>query len=294
MKANYNTLPEITRVISGRNLWIIPAILFLFVSSFRANSQTNSLSEKWAGNTAFIITPGKWESGIFQPFRFGLNNRIELMSNAVLMPFLPNAGVKISLRSEKGFLLASEHLVSYPTLFLNLMSFKGTGGLISPQYSFPFIITFSNSLLVTKLVGSSSLLTADAGFIVAIRGSKPDYRSSIDIPFIYQRMAHYYDGVSVRAGISFKGTIIKNLFFEEGARVFLITRNHDNIFIENSGAVLWSSKSSFRLKGGYLLSWGKYPFGKHLQLWPAFDIIFGSRNKIKKSSTLITLLSANI
>lgn len=282
MKADYNTFPELARAISLRNSWIIPAIFFLFVSSFRANSQTNSLSEKWTGNTAFIITPGKWESGIFQPFRFGLNNRIELMSNALLMPFLPNAGVKITLRSGKGLLLASEHLVSYPTLFLNLMSFKGTGGLISPQYSFPFIITLSNSLFATKPVGSSSLLTAEAGFIVALRGSRPDYRSSIDIPFIYQRMAHYYEGVSVRAGISFKGTIIKNLFFEEGTRVFLITRNNDNIFIENYGAVLWSSKASLRLKGGYQLSWGKYPFGNHLQLWPAFDIILGSRNKQTK------------
>jgi len=216
------------------------------------------------------------------------------MSNALLMPLLPNAGIKISLRSGKGLLLASEHLVSYPTLFLNLISFKGTGGLISPQYSFPFILTISNSLLATAPIGSSSLLTADAGFNVALRGSKPDYRSSIDIPFIYQRMAHYYEGISIRAGISFKGTIIKNLFFEEGIRGFLITRSHDNIFIENSGAVLWSSKGSFRLKGGYLLSWGKYPFGNHLQLWPAFDIIFGSRNKIKKGSALITLLSANI
>ena len=288
MKTNCNTLLEFTRVISVRNSWIIPAIFFLFVCSLRGNSQTNSLSEKWADNTAFNIADGKWESGIFQPFRFGLNNRIELMSNALLFPFLPNAGVKITLRSEKGLLLASEHLVSYPTLFLNLMSFKGTGGLISPQYSFPFIITLSNSLLATTPVGSSSLLTADAGFIIALRGSKPDYRSSIDIPFIYQRMAHYYEGVSVRAGISFKGTIVKNLFFEEGTRVFLVTRSHDNIFIENSGAVLWSSKGSFRLKGGYLLSWGKYPFGNHLQLWPAFDIIFGSRNKIKKSNLIIT------
>ena len=278
MKANYNTLPDFGRVISGRNLWIVPAILFLLVSSLRANSQTDRLSEKWASNTAFIISAGKWESGIFQPFRFGLNKRTELMSNALLMPLLPNAGVKISLIAEKGLLLASEHLVSYPTLFLNLMSFKGTGGLISPQYSFPFIITLSNTLIATTPVGSSSLLTADAGFIVALRVSKPDYRSSIDIPFIYQRMAHYYEGVSVRAGISFKGTIIKNLFFEERTRLFLITRSHDNIFIENSGAVLWSSKGSFRLKGGYMLSWGKYPFGNHLQLWPAFDIIFGSRN----------------
>jgi hypothetical protein len=279
MKSGYHKLPESEKVISVKNYWKIPAMLFLLVSSLPANSQKNSLPEKWSGNTAFTIPAGKWESGIFQTFRFGLNAKTELRSNALLMPVLPNAGVKFSLRSEKGLLLASEHLVSFPTVFLNLVSFKGTGGLISPQYSFPFIITLSNSLLATTPIGSSSLLTADAGFVLALRGSKPDYRSSIDIPFIYQRMAHYYEGISVRIGISFKGTILKNLFFEEAARMFLITRSQDNIFIENSGALLLSSKGSLRLKGGYLLSWGKYPFGNHLQLWPAFDVIFGSRNK---------------
>jgi hypothetical protein len=222
---------------------------------------------------------GKWESGIFQNFRFGLNDRIELGSHVLLMPVLPNAGVKFALGSINGFQLATEHSISYPTLFLNLVSFKGTGGLISPQFNFPWIITLSNSLLASTRIGSSSLLTADAGFVLALRGSKPDYRSSIDIPFIYQRMAHYYEGVSARAGISLKGTIVKNLYFEEGVKIFLITRSLDNTFIENSGSVMWSSRRSLRLKAGYLLSWGKYPFGNHLQLWPAVDLIFGSRYK---------------
>ncbi len=171
--------------------------------------------------------------------------------------------------------------ISFPSVFLNAMSFKGTGGLISPQYSFPFIITLSNCLIATTVIGSSSLLTADAGLTLALRGSKPDYQSSIDIPFIYQRMAHYYEGTSIKSGISFKGTIVKNLYFEEGTRIFLITRKSENIFIENSGAVMWSSKGSLRIKAGYLLSWGKYPFGNHLQLWPAIDFIFGSRTKTK-------------
>jgi hypothetical protein len=281
MKADYHKLPESERVIPVRGSRIILVILFLLVSFFRVNSQENNLPEKWAGNTAFLMPAGKWESGLFQSFRFGLNEKTELRSNALLMFVLPDAGVKFSLRSEKGLLLASEHSISCPTVLLNVLSFKGTGGLISPQYSFPFIITLSNSLLATTLIGSSSMLTANVGFAIALRRNKPDYQSSIDIPFIYQRMAHYYEGVSVRAGISFKGTIVKNLYFEEGTRVFLITRSRDNIFIENSGAVLWSSKGSFRIKGGYLLSWGKYPFGNHLQLWPSFGLIFGSRNKAK-------------
>lgn len=279
MKEDCQVVSQFQGVVQVRSRLFIFIAFFLLLFSFRANSQKNNLSEKWSDNTAFVISAGKWESGVFQNFRFMLNDRIELRTHALLMPVLPNAGVKFALRSFNGFQLATEHSISYPTLFLNLVSFKGTGGLISPQFSFPWIITLSNSLLATTRIGSSSLLTAEAGFVLALRGSKPDYRASIDIPFIYQRMAHYYEGVSAKAGILFKGTITKNLYFEEGARIFFITRSQDNIFIENSGSVMWSSRGSLRIKAGYLLSWGKYPFGTHLQLWPAFDFIFGSRNR---------------
>lgn len=279
MRTDYFKFIRSEILISSEKSRLILLIIFLFSSSFIANSQKNSIPEKWTDNTAFLLPEGKWETGVFYPFHYGLNDKIELRSNALLMPFLPNAGIKFSIRSGEGLLLASEHSISYPTLFLNVLSFKGTGGLISPQFSFPLIITLSNTFIASKWIGSSSLLTANAGFVIALRKTKPDYQSSIDIPFVYQRMAHYYEGTSLKSGISFKGKIVKNLYFEETIRIFLITRNRDNLFIENSGAIMWSSKGSIRIKGGYLFSWGDYPFGTHRQIWPAFDLIFGSRSK---------------
>jgi hypothetical protein len=254
-------------------------VFFLISLSFLAHSQENKVTEKWSDNTALLLPSGKWESGIFQSFRIGINQKTELRSYAFLMPVLPNAGIKFSVRSGESLLLATEHSISYPTLFLNFVSFKGTGGLISPQFSFPFMVTVSNTIFASKPTGASSILTASAGFTFTIRKGKPDYQSSIDIPFIYQRMAHFYEGMSVKTGISFKGTLSKNLYFEELVRIFLITRNRDNMFVENAGSVMWSGKGSFRIKGGYLFSWGNYPFGNHLQVWPAFDLIFGSRVK---------------
>jgi len=281
MKTDYNIFHSPVKVMPEKTGRMLLLIFCLFTSYNSLYSQESYAPIKWTDNTAYIMPAGKWESGIFQSFSLGLNDKIELRSDALLMPVLPNAGVKFLIRSGENFTLASEHSISFPSVFLNVVSFKGTGGLISPQYSFPFIMTFSNSMIATKRIGSSSLLTADVGLTLALRGGKIDYQSSIDIPFIYQRMAHYYKGSSIRSGVSFKGTIVKNLYFEEGIRIFLITRKSENIFLENSGAVMWNSKGSLRIKGGYLLSWGKYPFGNHLQLWPALDLIFGSRSRIK-------------
>jgi hypothetical protein len=253
--------------------------LWFITFPFITFSQDNLLTQNWGYNTAFLIERGKWETGIFQPFRLGLNDKLELRSNLFILPLLPNAGIKISYHQINGFQFASEHSVSYPTLFLDLVSFKGTGGMISPQYNFDFILSLANSIIVSKPIGSSSLFSADAGLAFAIRETKPDYHATIDLPLFYPRMAHYYDGVSIKAGVSYKGTFSKSFYFEENLRMFLITRDSENFFIENFGTVLWKTKGSFRLKGGYVLSWGKYPFGNHIQLWPVIDIIFGSSER---------------
>jgi hypothetical protein len=133
--------------------------------------------------------------------------------------------------------------------------------------------------MATKLVGYASLLSADAGISFAIRSSNPDYQSTIDLPVIYSRMAHYYKGTSLQTGLSFKSLISKKLFYEENMRMFSIIRNRDNLFVENSGSILWVVSKSFQLKGGYIFSWGRYPFGNHIQMWPTFDILFGSKKK---------------
>ncbi|HBZ21366.1 MAG TPA: hypothetical protein DEO60_09565 [Bacteroidales bacterium] len=270
------TISQITTKSEVRNRLIL-LMFFFFSFTVIVNSQENLITEKWTDNTAFLLPAGKWESGIFQSFRLGLKNKIEVRSYGLLMPILPNGGIKFSVRSGEGVNVATESSVSYPTLFLNAVSFKGTGGLISPQFSFPFMVNVSNTIIASKQIGKSSIANAFAGFSFTLRNGKPDYQSSIDIPNIYQRMAQYYEGVSIKSGISFKGTIAKNLYFEQLVRIILITRTSDNIFIENSGSVMWSAKGSLRIKGGYLFSWGDYPFGYHTQLWPALDFIFGSR-----------------
>ncbi|MDP4271223.1 MAG: hypothetical protein Q8909_14050 [Bacteroidota bacterium] len=254
------------------------AITFtLSVLCFVCIAQENILSDRWGENTAFVKLKGKWESGLVQSLRYGVSDKVEFRTNALLMPLLPNAGIKILYSARNDYYLSGEHSISYPTLFLKAVSFKGTGGLISPQYDFPFILSVDNSLLVTHPVGTSSLLTLRAGVCFAIHGSTPDYQSTIDLPLIYPRMAHYYKGASLRGGLFYKGLISHKLYWEAGARIFSITRDRDNLFAENSGTLMWAVSRSLRIRGGYILAWGKYPFGEQIQLWPTIDLIFGSK-----------------
>jgi len=238
-------------------------IIFLFLLACIFWAQETTLRDRWSNNTAYIMPIGKWESRIFQSFRYGLNKRLGLKSSAILFPVFPNAGIKVELGTRKRYVFASEHL-SYPTLFLNTVSFKDTGGLISPQFHFPFILSIDNSLIVTKPIGRTSLISADA---------------VISLSLFYPRMAHYYEGKSMHANLSFKSLIFKKLFYKENMCMFCIIRNRDKLFAENSENIMWTVNRSLRLKGEHTLSWGKYPFGNHIQMWPMLDIVFGNNIK---------------
>jgi hypothetical protein len=241
-------------------------------------TQDTALLKKWSYNTAYLMPSGKWESGLFQPFRYGINPKMEVFTNVLMLPFIPSAGLKYVHEPWNNLLIASEHSLSVPTPFLNFVSRKGIGGLISPEYTFPFILSVSNSILGTREITPSLLLTAKAGFIFALRTGKPDPQSTIDLPVFYPRMAHYYEGATVRVGASAKGSLSPKWFYVEGVQAFIITRPENNFFFENTGTIMWAVGKSLRIRGGYILAYGEYPYvNPKWQLWPTLDFVFGGK-----------------
>jgi len=252
--------------------------LLLVCCIFSGFAQEDTLLKKWSYNTAYLMPAGKWESGIFQSFRYGINQKLEVFTNVLMLPLIPGAGIKIAHGSKNDYRFASEHSISVPTPFLNIMSRKGIGGLISPEYDFSFMLSISNSFVVSSKIAPKMLATAKAGFVFAIRGEKPDPQATIDLPLFYPRMAHYYEGTSIRLGAAIKGSISEKWFYEEGIQTFVITRPENNFFFENSGTLMWAIGQSFRIRGGYVLCYGKYPYETpKWQLWPTLDLVFGSR-----------------
>lgn len=242
------------------------------------HAQDEPLLKKWSYNTAYLMPAGKWESGLFQPFRYGINQKLEVYTNVLMLPFIPEAGAKMSWGAKNNFVIASEHSLSVPTPFLNFISRKGIGGLISPEYDFSFILSVYNGLIVSRQIAPKALVSGKAGFAFAIRGEKPDPQSTIDLPVFYPRMAHYYDGASIRLGAAVKGRLSEKWFYEEGVQIFIITRPENNFFFENTGTLMWALGQSLRIRGGYILAYGKYPYvTPKWQLWPTLDFVFGSK-----------------
>ena len=110
-----------------RNL-IVSILLLCFAGILHA--QDDPLLKRWSFNTAYLMPAGKWESGILQPFRYGINPKLEVYTHGPMLPFIPEAGVKVAWGIKNDFVLASEHSLSVPTPFLNVVSRKGIVGLI--------------------------------------------------------------------------------------------------------------------------------------------------------------------
>ncbi len=254
-------------------------LFFVTISCFKyCLAQESTLLNTWSYNTARLMPVGKWESGLIQPFRYGISEKIEVRGNVLIMPLIPNAGVFISQGERKGITFASEHNLSLPTPFLDFFSREGTGGLISPEYDFSFILSVYNAFFATKQITPKAIVTAKIGYAFTIRKEKPDPISTMDLPVFYPRMAHYYEGTTIRPGVDVKGNLGNKWFYEEGVQAFFITRPENNFFFENTGTLMWAVGGSWRIRGGYILTYGKYPYETpKWQFWPTFDIIFGIR-----------------
>lgn len=123
-----------------------------------------------------------------------------------------------------------------------------------------------------------SIVSAKAGFNFALRSEKPDPQSTIDLPVFYSRMAHYYNGSTVRLGAALKGSLGEKWFYEEGIQAFVVTRAENNFFFENTGTIMWALGKSLRIRGGYIVAYGKYPYvTPKWQMWPTLDLVFGSK-----------------
>lgn len=238
-------------------------------------------AQNWAINysnsTASLKPKGKWETGFWQPLRIGITDKLELNTHFWVVALNPELGAKIGWGEKAGWKISSEHDLSMPSVLLNFISREDMGGIISPEYNFKTIVSLYNGAIASKPFWNNAVLTTRAGFAFALRGEKPDPQATIDLPVFYPRMAHYYEGVSLRAGASVLKPIGSRLAVEEKIQLYYLTRSSNNFFAENTGTIMWRMCKRTVLKGGYILNYGTYPFGNHLQMWPVIDLVFGSK-----------------
>ncbi len=247
--------------------------IFLFSNLFSQDSLTGNY---WTDGTAYNIPKKRWELGLFTLSRYGISDKIEISAHPLMFFLMPQVKVKLGWGEHAGFRLATEHELFYPTLFMNLVATKGTGGLISSEFTIPQMFAVYNRFLVSFRPFEKAILTAHAGIAFSVKFGPLDPRTTIDLPVIYPRLAVFYTQPEIDAGIDFRGHFVPRIGWLFNVENFFVCGTPQNYFLENKGVLAYTSKKeSLRIEAGYKLCFGKYPAGPQWHLLPVIDLILG-------------------
>jgi len=249
---------------------VVLTVVFLMTSAQAGN-------EIWSEGTARTLPQGRREVGIFSPWRYGKTERVEIATHRISNLLIPNVRVKISWPRTNGWLLASRHSLLYPTPLLRTITREGTGGIISPEFDIPPILTTRQEILITREFGRRSLLTAKAGLALALVMGELDSRTSIDLPLVFPRMAVYYNKWGINLGVDLLRKMNRKLYYLLDVDLHLFPGAEETLAVEHKGMIIWRKHELFSIMAGYKLSYGEYPFGTQAHLLPVIDLVWAKQ-----------------
>lgn len=238
---------------------------------------------EWLPGTAYTLPQGRWEFGLFQPVRWGQSDDREISFYKLSVLLMPGITVKQRWHQRYQWTVSSTHSVYYPTPLLRMVAKEGIGGMISPEFEIPHLVSFWNMVLASKSLDQNKILTYKAGFAVAFGGSELTPGSTIDLPLIYHRLAVYYNGWLLRLGTDMNGRMSKKWTFLVDGDLFLILGMKGSLALEHKSMITWEKSETFHLSLGYKFIYGEYPDGypnekiTRVHILPMLDFVWSRK-----------------
>ena len=224
----------------------------------------------FSGDSAFPLENGQRQMGIFQPRIYGMKNNVEISTHPLLFIVKPNVKIKKYHGEIKGLALASRYSFDYPTLFLKLLQRDGIGGILADDPDIgkiPQLFVFQGEWLNTKRFSNYNI-TGKVGMSIC-PGCEIDKRHLIDLPLAYPRMAIYHYGIAANSGVDMDYHSDKISIKTDLDLIFL---PEEDIFLEHKLLYKYQLSTKYILSVGYKLAYGKYPYGKQLDIFPLMDL----------------------
>lgn len=234
----------------------------------------------WLPGTANTLPKGRWEYGLFQPIRRGLSGDREISFYKLTAILMPGATIKQQWRQRYQWTLSTTHSLYYPTPLLTMLAKEGIGGMISPEFDIPKMVSFWNMALASKQLDKNRILTFKAGGAVAFGGEDLTEGSTIDLPLIYHRLAVYYNGWLMRFGVDINGRMSRKWTYLVDGDLFLIPGMKGSLALEHKSMITWEKSARFHLSLGYKFIFGEYPDGypkdktTRIHILPLIDFIW--------------------
>ena len=146
--------------------------------------------------------------------------------------------------------------------------------LISPEFDIPHMVSIWNSVIATREIMDDVHFTGSAGLGISVGANELAQESTIDLPFIFPRLAVYYSGAVLKIGSAIHSKINKHWGYVVSGEAFLMPGAPGEFAFENTSQIEWVRNSGFRILLGYKMMYGEYPFGGQAHIFPAFDFIW--------------------
>ncbi len=239
----------------------------LLASALLVTLPAEALERPWLSGTAATLPAGRVEMGLFQPLRIGVSDMLEID----VPPLIALVAPQVTARLGWTDCWATEITVGYPTPLLNLLSREGTGGIFPADTEVPNILTITATGLFTMKPHRHHWITL-AGTVYTAGVSGESTLPILELPLLYPRTAAWEYGAVFRVGIDIDGILWRRWTYNVDADLFVIPDSDVWSHIEQSTTIGC-------LEAGYKLSWGEYPFGDALHIFPIFDAVFRLRNE---------------
>ncbi len=240
----------------------------------------------WTTGNARTLAKGQQEFGIIQPFQIGITDKLEASFSPLAgLSLVPNVSFKY--RYNQGpWLIASQHTYMMPSMLLhsiqeNQFNFLPPGYQVrlSSDLKIPFIFTFRNQILVTRMIGEETLLTGNAGIDISLKTGNNSQILALSYPAIYRQQndgtvsliqpkaypllylwsTTLMNKVLWHAGVRVDGNWFND--FNYMAQINFISSgfNVEHWAIEHKGYFIWNKSVKFAALIGYNMSYRTYP-----------------------------------
>jgi len=244
------------------------SILFLMLSFALAETP----SVKFTSDTAELLDQGDWSVGVFAPLKYGLKDDLELSIHPGWAIGAPHLSVKKSYGEKKGWQIASQHQLGYPSPLLKFLARPGIGGILAADSVIPHIVNSDNKVLASK-VQKQGMLTVSLGLSGAISIGESDYKT-IDVPYGYRKTANYQNYLAILAGMGWENMFNKRVGIRYGIDLWYLPLAEAGWAVEEKIKVLVQVNERVQLNGGANFVVGEYPYGVNWHLLPSFDAVF--------------------
>jgi hypothetical protein len=234
---------------------------------------------RWSGPSALTLPQGRVELGLLSTSRYGVSDRLELGVHPLWFFALPHVEAKYRYWERSRLALAARGRLSYPSIFLGLVSREGSGGLLPKTSEPPVALMLEADAVVTGEIHAGASASLSLGLAVAPHTSFTEEELPLlDFPFLYPRFAPLYSPLVPRAQLNLESALFLGFHVDLEFRGYFMPSLPyvgSALAMEQALTIEYRFGERAAVSLGGRIGEAQYPVGQRVHVLPFVDVRVG-------------------